>query len=70
MTTIKYMLSLFVHHLSRSIFFWAKYPNSTHILSSVGVKDGLRFNYSASTDFYVSKFKWILNFVVKSSFQR
>ena len=53
MTTIKYMISLFVHYLSGSIFLWAKYPNSTHILSSVGVKDGLRFNYSASTDFYV-----------------
>ena len=45
MTIIKYILSHFVHHLSRSIFLLAKYPNS-NIFSSVGVKDGLRFNYS------------------------
>ena len=53
MTIIKYMLSLFVHHLSRSIFFWAKYPNSNPNFSSVGVKDSLGFNYSPSTDCYV-----------------
>ena len=28
---VKYMLSLFVHHLSRSIFLWAKYPDSDRI---------------------------------------
>ena len=53
MTTIKYMLNLFVHHLRRSILLWAKYPHSNHIFSSVDVKDGLRFNYGPSTDFYV-----------------
>ena len=31
-------LSLFVHHLRRNIFLWAKYPNSNHIFSSVDVK--------------------------------
>ena len=46
MTILKYILSHFVHNLSRSIFLWAKYPNINHIFSSVGVKDGLRFNYS------------------------
>ena len=30
----------------------AKYPNSNHISSSVGVKDGLRFDYGPSTDKY------------------
>ena len=54
MTLIKYMLSLFMHHMSRSIFLLVKYPNSSHIYSSVGIKDGLRFNCSPSTDF---KFK-------------
>ena len=39
MTTIKYMLNLFVHHLRRSILLWAKYPHSNHIFSSVDVKD-------------------------------
>ena len=39
--------------LSRVIFLWAKYPNSNHIFSSVGIKDGLRFNYSLSPDFHV-----------------
>ena len=37
-----------------------KYPNSNNISSSVGIKDGLRFNYGPSTDFYVktlNKFK-------------
>ena len=30
-----------------------KYSNSNHISSSVDIKDGLRFNYGPSTDFYV-----------------
>ena len=47
------MLSLFVHDPSRSIFLWAKYSNSNHMFSSVGIKDGPQFNYGPSTDFYV-----------------
>ena len=34
-----------------------KSPNSNHISSSVGIKDGLRLNYGPSTDFYVQNFQ-------------
>ena len=44
-------------HFSFFYFVWSithtKYPNSNHISSSVGIKDGLRLNYGLSTDFYV-----------------
>ena len=31
MTTIKYMISLLVHGLSRNIFLWAKFSNYTYL---------------------------------------
>ena len=53
MTTTEFVLGLFVHHLSRSIFLCAKYPNSNNIFSPAGIKDVLRFNYGPSAGFYV-----------------
>ena len=52
MTTIEFVLGLFVH-LSRSIFLCAKYPNNNDIFSPAGIKDVLRFNYGPSAGFYV-----------------
>ena len=44
-------------HFSFFVFAWnithTKHPNSNHISSRVGIKDGLRFDYGSSTDFYV-----------------
>ena len=47
-----------------------KYPNSNHIFSSVGVKDGLRFNYvlqSMSMPEIMNKFKGLWLKVVSRS---
>ena len=52
------LYQLTIYSIFIFIFVWnithTKYPNSKHISSSVGIKDGLRFNYDPSI---ISMFK-------------